>query len=272
MIYDDPIFLIGGDSFVTVELGDDGSLSLNLKILTYERMIWEAKIPGLIDTTALRNTIMIQYDPFVLQAYKLIERLRDLISAGIRVPQKIPSRLIYLPVYYNDPLTRECSKAFGLPPNIEILARENSISLEEVIEVHSHPTYFVSYTSFMFGSFGAFPIDPFTNLKNSKYKIPRKWTPPGTLGIGGTTTVCYSISSPGGVMMLGNIPVKTFDMGGGNKFFRDNPLLVHPGDQLRFVPIEKDEYEYLKKNRDDYCYKIEECSIDSNKYESLQSP
>ena len=262
MVYDEPIFSIGGESFLTIELGDDGSLFLNLYILTLEKMIWESKFPFLIDTTALRTTIMIHYDPFMIQAHQLIRELKDFISDGVNVPERVPSRLIYLPVYYNDPWTRECAKVFEMPPNLEIVAKENNISVDKVIEIHSQPTYFVSYTSFVYGSFGAFPIEPFTVLKNSKYKTPRKWTPPGTLGIGGTTTTYYSITSPGGLMMLGLIPVKTFDIEGRNRFFKEDPLLIHPGDRLRFLLIESDEYENIKRNMDDYRYRIEEGFIE----------
>ena len=262
MIYNEPIFLIGGDSFITIELGDDGSLSLNLYILTLEKLILESKILGIIDTTSLRTTIMVHYDPFVVQAPQMIDRIRKLINNGIKVPLKFPSRLIHLPVLYNDPWTRECAKAFGLPPNLEMIAEENGISAQKVIEIHSAPTYFVSYTSFMFGSFGAFPTEQKITLKNSKYKKPRKWTPTGALGLGGTTTAFYSVSSPGGIMMLGNIPVKTFDTEGGNRFFKEDPLLIHPGDRLRFSPIGREEYDYIKKYVDDYDYQIEEGFIE----------
>ena len=265
MIYDEPIFLIGGDSFVTIELGNDGSLSLNLYILALEKMILESKIPGLIDTASLRNTIMIRYNPFVIHAYELIEYLKGLISSGVKIPPIIPSRLIYLPVYYNDPWTRDCAKEHGYPPNLEILAKENNISVDEVIEIHSHSKYFVSYTSFMFGSFGSFPIDPITHLKNSKYKTPRKWSPSRNLGLHGNTTGFCPIVAPSGVMMLGRVPVKTFDIDGENKFFRKDLLLLHPGDQLRFIPIDGTEYEYSRKNLDDYTYKIDECYIDTSK-------
>ena len=262
MVYREPVFYIGGDSFLTVELGDDGSLFLNVYILTLEKMIWEAKFPWLIDTTALRTTVMVHYDPFMAQADDVLEALKSLILSGVHVPEKVPSRIIHFPVYYDDPLTKACANQHGLAPNLEIVAKENDISTEEVIRIHSQPAYFVSYTSFMYGSFGAFPITLFTVLKNSKYKVPRKWTPSGTLGIGGTTTTFYSIVSPGGLMMLGNSPVKAFDLDGRNPFFRTDPLLVHPGDRLRFIPIKRKEYDRIKRHVDDYLYEIEEGFID----------
>jgi allophanate hydrolase subunit 1 len=257
MVYGEPVFHIGGDSFLTVELGDDGSLFLNIYILTLEKMIWEAEFPWLIDTTALRTTIMVHYDPFVAQAGDVTETLKSLILGGVRVPEKVPSKIIHLPVYYDDPWTKACAREYGLSANLEIVAKENEISTEEVIRIHSQPAYFVSYTSFMYGSFGAFPMAPFTVLKNSKYKVPRKWTPPGTLGIGGTTTTFYSIVSPGGLMMLGNSPVKTFDLDRQNPFFESDPLLVHPGDRLRFFPIKSKAYDQIKRHRDDYRYDVE---------------
>ncbi|MFC1824114.1 allophanate hydrolase subunit 1 [Thermodesulfobacteriota bacterium] len=263
MIYSDPKFFIGGDCFITIELGDEGSLQMNLHVLTLEKIIWDSKMVGLIDTTALRTTIMIHYDPFMIQADKIIAHVRELTSEGVSVPEKIPSNIIHLPVYYDDPATRDCAAEYGVEPNIEIIARDNQTTPEAVIEIHSQPNYFVSYTSFMYGSFGSFPINPKTNLITSKYKIPRKWTPSGTLGMGGNTTAFYSVPSPGGIMMLGNIPVRTFDLEARNPFFKDDPLLIHPGEQLRFMPIQEDEYDYLKNHQDDYQYQTEECFIDA---------
>ena len=263
MIYKEPRFLIGGDSFITLEVGDEGSLLMNLHVLTLEKMLWDSKIEGLIDTTALRTTIMIHYDPFIIQANRIIEHVRELTSDGVKIPQKIPSRVIYLPVYYNDPWSRECAAEYGVEPNVEIIAKDNHITPEEVIAIHSQPTYFVSYTSFMYGSFGAFPINPKTNLITSKYKIPRKWTPAGTVGMGGNTTAFYSVPSPGGIMMLGNIPVRTFDLEARNPFFKDDSLLIKPGDQLRFFSVDSDEFSYIKDHRDDYVYRVEESVIEA---------
>ena len=261
MVYPDPVFLIGGDSYITLELGDDGSLYLNLYILNVEKMMRAAEFPWLIDTTAARTTIMVQYDPIKIHADGVVLELRGLISSGVNVPEKVPSKLIHLPVLYNDPMTRECAKAHHMPPNLEVIAEENNISPEDVIRIHSHPRYFISYTCFTYGSFGAFPIDHVMILKNSKYKLPRKWTPAGALGMGGTTTNLYATSSPGGVMLLGHVPVRTFDTACRNKYFREHRLLVHPGDTIRFHPISENEHDYIIKHADEYVYRIDDITI-----------
>ena len=70
-------------------------------------------------------------------------------------------------------------------------------------------------------------------------------------------------------MMLGNIPVKAFDTEGHNEFFKEDPLLIHPGDRLRFLQIESDEYERIKNHIDDYRYRIEEGFIEWMENEDL---
>jgi allophanate hydrolase subunit 1 len=235
--------------------------------LTFEKFLKEKNPSWLIDTTALRTTIMLTFDPLLIKTDEVIDDVRNIISQGITVPDNYPSRVIHLPVYYNDPITIKCAESFGMGPNLEILARENGITIAEIIERHTSPEYFVSYTSFMFGSIGAFPIGNFTPIKNSKYKTPRTWTPPGALGIGGSTTTLYSIKSPGGLMMLGIVPVKTFDLEKKNIHFKKDPLLAHPGDRLKFTMINNEEYLDITNSIDKYIYNIENGYIDWKKYE-----
>lgn len=261
MVYAEPKFLIGGDSFITLELGDDGSLHLNLYIIYLEKMIIAARYPWFIDTTSMRTTIVVQYDPLKARAQQVIDELRKLIAQGVHIPDVVTAKLVHLPVYYNDPITRDCAKSYDLPPNLELIAADNGISVEEVIRIHTMPRYFVSYICFTYGSFGSFPLDPSPVLKNSKYKSPRTWTPPGTLGIGGTITFFYPISSPGGLMMLGSIPCPTTDPERKNPAFKDDPLLLRPGHVVKFFPIDEKEYDYIKAHAAEYTYRMEETEI-----------
>lgn len=269
MVFKKPNILKGGDSNITVKFGDDGSLYLNLYILTFEMIIRSRKPEWLVDTTALRTSIMLTFDPLLIQIDGVITAVEEIIADGISVPDEYTSRIVHLPVFYNDPLTRECAKCYDMPPNLEVMAKENNTSVDEIIRRHTEPEYFVSYTSFMFGSVGAFPIGKSINIKNSKYKTPRTWTPPGTVGIGGSTTAIYSMKSPGGVMMLGNIPVKTYDIDAKNKHFKNDSLLVHPGDRIKFHSIDQNRFEKLKSQKNSYSYEIENSLIKWQAYEGM---
>ena len=116
MVFKEPIILKGGDSNITIKFGDDGSLYLNLYILTFEKDLKFRKPEWLVDTTALRTTIMLTFDPLRIQIDDVIAKVEEIIADGISVPDEYPSRVVHLPVFYNDPLTRECAKSFDMPP------------------------------------------------------------------------------------------------------------------------------------------------------------
>jgi allophanate hydrolase subunit 1 len=77
------------------------------------------------------------------------------------------------------------------------------------------------------------------------------------------------MKSPGGVMMLGNIPVKTYDIDAKNIHFENDNLLVHPGDRIHFHSIDGNQYERLKSQKDSYSYEIENSHIEWKAYASM---
>ena len=72
-----------------------------------------------------------------------------------------------------------------------------------------------------------------------RLETPRTKTPPGSVGIGGTQSCIYSIESPGGFWVLGRTPVRIYDPGA------PEPILLRPGDRLRFRPIGRNEYDRI---------------------------
>ncbi|EAW8136165.1 carboxyltransferase domain-containing protein, partial [Salmonella enterica] len=59
---------------------------------------------------------------------------------------------------------------------------------------------------------------------------PRLQVPAGSVGIGGAQTGIYPLSTPGGWQLIGLTPLKLFDP------MREPPVLLRPGDSVRFVP------------------------------------
>jgi inhibitor of KinA len=75
------------------------------------------------------------------------------------------------------------------------------------------------------------------NLWTPRKSIPRAHVPKGEVGIGGSNTGIYSLPSPGGWNIIGQTPLSLFDSK------KENPFFFQPGDQIRFQPISKKEYE-----------------------------
>ncbi|HDJ51291.1 MAG TPA: carboxyltransferase domain-containing protein, partial [Thermoprotei archaeon] len=74
-----------------------------------------------------------------------------------------------------------------------------------------------------------------------RLEIPRKKVPAGSVGIAGKQTGIYPIESPGGWRLIGRTPLKLFDPK------KDPPTLLLPGDLVKFVPIDKEEFYRILK-------------------------
>ncbi|HND00550.1 MAG TPA: carboxyltransferase domain-containing protein, partial [Nitrospira sp.] len=76
-------------------------------------------------------------------------------------------------------------------------------------------------------------------LAAPRLPTPRKYVAAGSVGIAGTQTGVYPQASPGGWRIIGRTPVVLFDL------HRPKPFLLAPGDQVRFVAIEEEEFTQL---------------------------
>ena len=72
-----------------------------------------------------------------------------------------------------------------------------------------------------------------------RLETPRTKTPPGSVSIGGTQCCVYSVESPGGFWVLGRTPVRLYDPDAAE------PVLLRPGDRVRFNRIDRAEYDRI---------------------------
>jgi allophanate hydrolase subunit 1 len=63
--------------------------------------------------------------------------------------------------------------------------------------------------------------------------------PPASIGIGGAQCCIYSVESPGGFWVLARTPVRLYDPAAAH------PVLLRPGDRVRFRAIDRAEYERI---------------------------
>jgi KipI family sensor histidine kinase inhibitor len=225
-LYEAPRLLPAGDGAVSVELGDEISREANARALTLERLLLDARLPGLVDTVPSFRALLVQYDPLALPWAALHARLLELVSrlADASPP---PGRRVELP----------CAYGGGHGPDLEEVARRLGLTPAEVVRLHAgadHYVYFVGFT----------PGLPYMAGQPERLTIPRLdrprvKTPAGSVGIGGTQTSIYSVESPGGFWLLGRTPVRLYDPAGAE------PILLRAGDHVRFRPIEPAEFDAI---------------------------
>jgi inhibitor of KinA len=211
-----PRLLAIGDSALLVQFGDDIDPAINQRVHELDALFGVDRIAGIIETVPAYATLLIHYDPLVLtyaQASDLVNiEIAKVQSGSLRKPRRIE-----VPVRYGG----------EEGPDLEFVASHHSISIQEVIRLHTGR----EYTVYMMGFTPGFP---YMGKLDDKLATPRLETPrirvaAGSVGIAGAQTGIYPIDSPGGWRLIGWTSLPLFDL------TEDPPFLFSPGDTVQFV-------------------------------------
>ncbi len=262
MIYERPAFHPGGDRIIEMYLGDEMSFDLNFLVHSLAARIREAEIRGVIELIPELASMQVSYDPDLISYDDLVRELINLFETlGSLENLELDSRIYYVPILYFDPWTHACvddyrAKIADKEWDGDLMVRVNGLSgLEALKRVHSASEYFVAALGFWPGLCSLMPLDPRSRLTAPKYNPPRTWTPKGTIGHGGSLTCIYPDRTPGGYQIFARTPMPIWDKTQRLEAFRDSLALFSPGDRVRFIPINRDEYEYVEAKIADGSYK-----------------
>jgi len=150
-----------------------------------------------------------------------------------------------LPVFYD--------LEFGL--DLEEISGQLGLSVERIVELHSHSIYTVYGIGFLpgFMYLGGVP----KALEVPRKSAPRPKVLKGSVGLAGKQTGIYPQDSPGGWNLIGKCPVPMFNVK------KDNPCFVNVGDKIQFYPISKAEYQLHQIEAEVGIYNIEKIVLDA---------
>jgi len=265
MIYPEPRFLPGGDRFVLIEFGNEMNLELNFMAQGLATVIADQGTKGVIETAPCFASLLVHYDPDQISFADLEREMGGLISSlGPSDDIVLDSRLFYLPTMYRDPWTRACVEDYcekitrkELDP--DFVARINGLAdAGQLVRVHSGTEYWVASLGFWPGLPFMMALDPRCVITAPKYNPPRTWTPQGTVGMGGASTAIYPVATPGGYQIFARTPVPIWDTEKRFPVFHDSIVLFRAGDRVKFVPIDKEEFELIegKVKEGTYIYNV----------------
>jgi allophanate hydrolase subunit 1 len=275
------VFRSAGDRFLLVEFGEmELDLTLNFRVLSLNRMLKEANIPGVIETIPALRSIQIHYDSTATTPADLIAEVNRHYAALPPVENlEIPSREITLPLAVNDQWTRADIARYvqyirkDAPNiingnNIEYAAMYNGLdSAEQFVETFMATAWWNAANGFFPGLPFMFPLDPRYAVVIPKYNPTRPFTPEGAVGIAGPCLAIYPVPSPGGYQLIGRtIPI--YDPQQRNPAFAANPILMKPGDRVTFTRCTDDDLVALREQVHDgtYHYDIREGTLDVGDY------
>ncbi len=206
-----------------MEFGTEINSFLNQRVHAAARHLTARKLPGIGETISSYCSLLIYYDPFLLSFAQVSSWVEEILGRGVSFEEPSPT-VKEIPVLYGG--------AWG--PDLSFVARQNSLSTEEVMRLHARETYRVYVVGFSpgFAAMGTVP----EKIQAPRLSSPRTKVPAGSVGIGGIQTGIYAVESPGGWQLIGRTPLRLFDL------HRRPPALFQAGDYARFYPIAEDEF------------------------------
>lgn len=245
----------GGDEHIFVEMDEEMSLDAFFQSLAMSNAARDAEIEGVREICPANASFQVRYDPDVISPEDMLAKLKNLEKKAIDAEKRLETRIIEVPVYYQDPWTHECVMRFRnrhqdpSGTDLDYAAQINGYeSVEAFIEAHHGAPWFVSMVGFVSGlPFLYQLVERDKQIEVPKYLKPRTDTPKQTVGYGGCFSCVYSVRGAGGYQMFGITPMTIFDADQKVSYLKDFMVFFKPGDIVKWKPIDREEYDRILK-------------------------
>ncbi|SDS21979.1 5-oxoprolinase subunit PxpB [Christiangramia echinicola] len=226
-----------GDRSILIDFGGEISSGSLEKVLFFKKNIEKSNFKQKVEVINTYNSLLISYLFTIEDVYGEVLRLKGLVRQA-NIPKKSNYKIFQIPVCYD--------KDFGL--DLEYISNANNLTIEDIIELHTAPTYQIYFIGFLPGFLYLGGLDK--RLHISRKKSPRKSVEKGAVGIGENQTGIYPKSSPGGWQILGKTPIDLFNKN------EDPPTNFSAGDKIKFVAVSKNEFIEIEKEIADRNYTL----------------
>ncbi|MCA0970486.1 5-oxoprolinase subunit PxpB [Halobacillus litoralis] len=216
-----------GDTGMQVVFGTEISKETNQMIRRMTDHLKTHPIEGVTEWVPAYTTLTLYYNPSVITYRALQDSLQRIFQNVQEQREAASASLVYiLPTYYGG-------------EDLSFVAEKNGLTEEEVVRIHSSEDYLIYMMGFV-------PGFPYLGGMSDQIATPRRDDPrpeiaPGSVGIAGSQTGVYPLTSPGGWQLIGRTPVKLYDPD------QEEPILLESGHYIRFEPVSKDEYDRIEQ-------------------------
>ena len=244
-------YTVGGDEHLFVECSEEMSLEAFFNSLSMTNGVRDSKIKGVTEICPANASFQIKFDPDIIHPDDIMKEVKSIEAAAAKSEPVITTRIVEIPVFYNDPWTHETLMRFRerhqdpSGTDLDYAARINDFgSVEDFIAAHAGSPWFVSMVGFVSGlPFMYQMVERQRQIEVPKYLRPRTDTPKLTVGHGGCFGCIYSVRGAGGYQMFGITPMPIYDPNQKIKYLKDFMCLFKPGDIVKWKPIDRAEYD-----------------------------
>jgi inhibitor of KinA len=219
-----------GDCALLIQFQNILDESVNKKVLLFLQQLKKSGASWIKDIVPAYTSLAVHYNPLAIVKEEghqtifetVVSQIKKIIDERDDQPEET-QRVIRVPVCYE--------KRYA--PDLEQLATEKELTVQQVIELHTAKSYRVYMIGFL-------PGFAYMGEVDERIAFPRKQQPAnvaaGSVGIAGKQTGIYPLSSPGGWQIIGRTPLLLFDKA------KQDPVLFNPGDEVIFYPISAHEF------------------------------
>lgn len=177
----------------------------------------------LIDLVPSYASLLVIFNPLSCDHLWVKQQLRKALAEP-QQEHRESSKLVRLPVFY--------STQYG--PELELLARNADLSIDQTIALHCATQYRVYAIGFAPGFAYLGEVDE--RLAAPRLSTPRLKVPKGAVAIADRQTAVYPAQSPGGWNLIGLCPQPMFDAQ------QEPHMPVSVGDRIQFYAIDQQEF------------------------------
>lgn len=198
------------------------SKEVSINVKTAYNSILNQNIEGLIDIIPSYSSILINYDFFKYE-FKTLKRILE-EKIVLDKSNEIIDEVLNIDVYYG----------LEVGFDLEEISKKTKLSIDEIINLHSHKFYDVYAIGFLPGFAYLGEVDE--KISIPRLETPRKIIPKGSVAIANTQTAIYPQNSPGGWNIIGKTFFECFD----KNLKSLSPFKV--GQKIKFNPISKEKF------------------------------
>ena len=229
--------LMSGDQAVSVQMGDEISLEVNRKVLMLHEELKKKPVEGIRKMVPTYASLMIHYRPEVIGLDKLMDEIYQRVDSmqGIAETKKI---IREVPILYGG----------ETGPDLELCAQLENTTVEEIIRKHSSHDYYVYMLGFAPGHpYSARFEEPFSFKRRDTARVK---IPAGSVVVQLNLSDLIPFEQPCGWNIIGSTPLTICD------YKKEDPFLVHAGEWIRYIPVNKKEYNQIKRADEAGIYKV----------------
>ncbi|MBM7649822.1 urea carboxylase [Bacillus ectoiniformans] len=271
-------FDLCGDEYIYAEITKEMSAESNFKAIVITNELRRRNIPGIIEIYPANASYLIRYQPDVISPSDLLDYLKEIdITKSNTAELHFKSRIIEIPIWYDDPVTKNYSEKFqqrnvhtGLSDFDYVMQINGFKDKNKFLDALTNVPHLVTMLGFSPGLAWAFPLGTAKRniIQAPKYTSPRTETPKQAVGIGGAFSVIYPVNTPGSYQLIGMSAVPVYDQQQKLNAFSRSMFLTMPGDMRKHRSVNEDEYHQIcaSVKEGTYEYKMKEIEFSAEEY------